>query len=439
MTKLRGIRYSLILLKIINFIAILFSSSLYLHATNYIIAKGQGYQLLEQLREIPSSPAQNFWISILLFGGVLLITFYRMRPGTQEWSVFDKWNILEILLMLGVMMSLSFSYNGIILLVFADIFYGSKEFSSSKDRRYWFAFILLSFIVLLVTNYDILSLVVQLPSLDAYIAFYPSSIRMLILFAKNALASLNMVVFIISLLFYILSVVAEHHRIEKELAMVSQVNTELNSYMALSEKIAEDRERKRIAREIHDTLGHALTGISAGIDAVGVLIDIDPGRAKTQLQSVSTVVRDGIKDVRGSLNKLRPGALEDHTLRDAVLKLVHEYQVISHLQVDLTYDWDEVDLDVMVEDTVFRVIQESMTNSVRHGHASHMQISFLVEDAYIMILQDNGVGFDHLQVGYGLKQMRERVSILGGRIEFANRNGFYTRIELPKEKGGNLL
>ena len=290
-----------------------------------------------------------------------------------------------------------------------------------------------------MTNYDILSLVVQLPSLDTYIAFYPSSIRMLILFAKNALASLNMVVFIISLLFYILSVVAEHHRIEKELEMVSQVNTELNSYMALSEKIAEDRERKRIAREIHDTLGHALTGISAGIDAVGVLIDIDPGRAKTQLQSVSTVVRDGIKDVRGSLNKLRPGALEDHTLRDAVLKLVHEYQAISHLQVDLTYDWDEVDLDVMVEDTVFRVIQESMTNSVRHGHASHMKISFLVEDAYVMILQDNGVGFDQLQVGYGLKQMRERVSILGGRIEFANRNGFYTRIELPKEKGGNLL
>ena len=209
--------------------------------------------------------------------------------------------------------------------------------------------------------------------------------------------------------------------------------------MALSEKIAEDRERKRIAREIHDTLGHALTGISAGIDAVGVLIDIDPGRAKTQLQSVSTVVRDGIKDVRGSLNKLRPGALEDHTLRDAVLKLVHEYQAISHLQVDLTYDWDEVDLDVMVEDTVFRVIQESMTNSVRHGHANYMKISFLVEDAYVMILQDNGVGFDQLQVGYGLKQMRERVSILGGRIEFANQNGFYTRIELPKEKGGKVL
>ena len=66
--------------------------------------------------------------------------------------------------------------------------------------------------------------------------------------------------------------------------MVSKVNTELNNYMALSEKIAEDRERKRIAREIHDTLGHALTGISAGLDAVGVLIDIDPNRAKEQVK-----------------------------------------------------------------------------------------------------------------------------------------------------------
>ncbi len=91
-----------------------------------------------------------------------------------------------------------------------------------------------------------------------------------------------MVLFIISLLFYIMNVLAENHEVEEELAMVSKVNTELNNYMALSEKIAEDRERKRIAQEIHDTLGHALTGISAGLDAVGVLIDIDPNRAKSR-------------------------------------------------------------------------------------------------------------------------------------------------------------
>ncbi|HCJ14251.1 MAG TPA: two-component sensor histidine kinase, partial [Erysipelotrichaceae bacterium] len=89
-----------------------------------------------------------------------------------------------------------------------------------------------------------------------------------------------------------------------ELDMVSQVNTELNSYVALTEKIAEDRERKRIAREIHDTLGHALTGIAAGVDACIVLIDSDVDRTKQQLKIVSGVIREGIGDVRRSLNKL---------------------------------------------------------------------------------------------------------------------------------------
>ena len=127
-----------------------------------------------------------------------------------------------------------------------------------------------------------------------------------------------MVLFIISLLFYIMNVLAENHEVEEELAMVSKVNTELNNYMALSEKIAEDRERKLIALEIHDTLGHSLTGISAVLDAVGVLIDIDPNRAKEQVKSVSDVVREVIQVGRGSLHRLGPGALEGVTLIDAL-------------------------------------------------------------------------------------------------------------------------
>ena len=134
---------------------------------------------------------------------------------------------------------------------------------------------------------------------------------------KNSLYALNMVLFIISLLFYIMNVLAENHEVEEELAMVSKVNTELNNYMALSEKIAEDRERKRIAREIHDTLGHALTGISAGLDAVGVLIDIDPNRAKEQVKSVSEVVREGIQDVRALST-----VLDRELLRDGPSKML---------------------------------------------------------------------------------------------------------------------
>ena len=430
----KSIFYSKIALMVINLVAIVYNASIYLFATNYVAAKGFSHSLLERLDAIPGSPSLIFWVSISLYGSLLLIMYYRERHPNQL-SVYDKATIIEILLMLVIFSVLHSSYNGLILLVFADIFYGSKEFNSSKDKKYWFSFLILSFGMLLLSNYDLMSLFIKLPSLDTYIRFYPESVRLLLLFGKNFLYSLNIVVFMISLLFYILSAITERHRIEEELRMASQANRELNSYLALSEKIAEDRERKRIAREIHDTLGHALTGISAGIDAVKVLVDIDTNRAKEQLNNVSVVVRDGIRDVRGSLNKMRPGALENNTLKEALIKIIREYEAISNLEIHLRYEWDNIDLDIAKEDIVFRVIQESITNSVRHGHAKTIWIDLLEEESYVMTIQDDGVGFDELHYGYGLKQMQERLMIIGGSVRFENRDGFYTHIEIPKIGG----
>ena len=420
---------------VINLFAIVYNASIYLFATNYVAAKGFSHSLLERLDAIPGSPSLIFWVSISLYACLLLVMYYRERHPNQL-SVYDKATIIEILLMLVIFSVLHSSYNGLILLVFADIFYGSKEFNASKDKKYWFSFIILSFGMLLLSNYNLMSLFIKLPSLDTYIRFYPEFVRFLLLFGKNFLYSLNIVVFMISLLFYILSAITERHRIEEELRMAFQANRELNSYLALSEKIAEDRERKRIAREIHDTLGHALTGISAGIDAVKVLVDIDTNRAKEQLNNVSVVVRDGIRDVRGSLNKMRPGALENNTLKEALIKIIREYEAISNLEIHLLYKWDNIDLDIAKEDIVFRVIQESITNSVRHGHAKTIWIELLEEEeAYVMTIQDDGVGFDELYYGYGLKQMQERLMIIGGSVRFENRDGFYTHIEIPKIGG----
>ena len=430
----KSIFYSKIALMVINLVAIVYNASIYLFATNYVAAKGFSHSLLERLDAIPGSPSLIFWVSISLYACLLLVMYYRERHPNQL-SVYDKATIIEILLMLVIFSVLHSSYNGLILLVFADIFYGSKEFNSSKDKKYWFSFIILSFGMLLLSNYDLMSLFIKLPSLDTYIRFYPESVRLLLLFGKNFLYSLNIVVFMISLLFYILSAITERHRIEEELRMASQANRELNSYLALSEKIAEDRERKRIAREIHDTLGHALTGISAGIDAVKVLVDIDTNRAKEQLNNVSVVVRDGIRDVRGSLNKMRPGALENNTLKEALIKIIREYEAISNLEIHLRYEWDNIDLDIAKEDIVFRVIQESITNSVRHGHAKTIWIELLEEESYVMTIRDDGIGFDELHYGYGLKQMQERLMIIGGSVRFENRDGFYTHIEIPKIGG----
>ena len=88
------------------------------------------------------------------------------------------------------------------------------------------------------------------------------------------------------------------------------------------------------------------------------------------------------------------------------------------------------------EDIIFRIIQETMTNALRHGHASHIEIHLFDEDEkYMIIMQDNGSGCKEIHYGYGLKQMHERVAILNGTIHFYSEEGFRTVVEIPKIGG----
>ncbi|MXQ49154.1 sensor histidine kinase [Streptococcus pneumoniae] len=433
MRRLQLVQISKYLLVFINFIAVIFYASVYLFSTQIIINQGDSHALLEQLISLPHRPDLIFISAVSLFFILMGLIFYRdylrAQKGTDFW---DKWVAGELLVALFLLVSLHFSYNGFLLLVFADVFYHSRDMYSLLEKRYWLVFILLSFGLLLVTDVNVLATIMPLPAIDTYISFLPVYLRISLIFIKNLLTSLNLIVFIISLISYIMFAIREKHNLEEEVRMVSQVNAELNSYVALTEKITEDRERKRISREIHDTLGHALTGISAGIDAVRVLVDINPDKAKEQLASVSDVVREGIVDVRRSLNKLRPDALEGRTLKDALCKVIKEYQEISQVDIVFSYEWETIDLSVAVEDIIFRVVQESITNSVRHGHASKVMIHLYEEEDFVMSIQDNGVGAEDITFGYGLMQMRERLAIIGGRIAFDGNDGFKTTIHIPK-------
>lgn len=424
--------YSFWTLVLINFLAVVYNAAIYLFATHYAISKGFAYSLLSQLEAVPKSPSLVFLATVFLYTGLLGI-FYHHQQQAQPFSIFDRLTMLEVFLTLALFFTLSMSYNGLFLVVFADVFYGSKEFAALKNRKYWVPLLGLS--LLLLTDYNLLSLFVASPSLVTYIRFCPPSLQVFLLFGKNFLFSINLLVFILSLIFSILETIQEKQKIEEELRLAAQANRELNSYLTLSEKIAEDRERKRIAREIHDTLGHALTGISAGLDAVRVLVDRDRIRAKEQLDNISVVVRDGIRDVRASLHKMRPGDLEHHSLKEALLKTIREYEALSNIEIVLDFQWDRIDLDIAKEDIVFRIIQESITNAVRHGHARSIRIELLERQDYVMIIQDDGVGFEELYYGYGLRQMEERLAIIGGRVHFENRNGFYTYVTIPRMGG----
>lgn len=420
------------ILIIINFCAILYHGLIFYFGTKIAEDTRMRRDLLEHLNSIPFSPKKMLYMSLIFYIFLVLIIYYRDRKQ-NNYSIYDKLSLVELALMLAILYSLRYSYNGVVLLVLMDIFYDSKEFQLTTDKKHYLVFALISLFTLLFTNYDLISSLINAVSIDPYIHMYPNKVHGLLIMGRQVIISLNLITFMIWLLLYILTALKEKQQIEAKLQLAAQANRDLENYMALSEKIAEDRERKRIARDIHDTLGHALTGISAGLDAVDVLVDNNPSLAKEQLRKISKAVRDGLSDVRRSLKNLRPTALENATLEEAMKNLCKEYEALSHLKIHFNYNWGDVDFEVVKEDSLFRIIQESITNTVRHGHAQNIWIDL---DAnmicYNLIIYDDGIGKNNIKMGYGLKQIKERVYALGGEIKFDGEKGFRIEITLPK-------
>lgn len=413
-----------------NFFMITCYAMIFMFSTNYIIANNLSRDFLSSLNYIPEDPGLIFFETLILFSCVIvLMNFFDHR--VKEYP-FENLLFLSIETILGffIMKSLYFSYNGIIYLIFCDALFRFKENKYVK----WLT-IPLS-LLLIISNYDFFNTLFPLVNADAYFEVYTSTTRGLLQVGINFLDIINLLFFILFLMIYIANEGQENERMTQELIMVHQVNHELENYAAVSEKIAEDKERKRLAREIHDTLGHALTGIAAGVDACIAMIDINPQATKKQLMVISKVVRQGIVDVRNSLNKLRPGALEQHGFKGAIENMIEEFTSVSDLTISLDYRLDKVDFENTKEDILFRVIQESVTNAVRHGDATHIDISLYIEDNSLYLkIQDNGQGCEEIHYGFGLKQMKERLGMINGKVAYDGHHGFLTIVTIPLQEG----
>lgn len=413
-----------------NFFMITCYAMIFMFSTNYIIANNLSRDFLSSLNYIPENPGLIFFETLILFSCVIvLMNFFDYR--VKEYP-FENLLFLSIETILGffIMKSLYFSYNGIIYLIFCDALFRFKENKYVK----WLT-IPLS-LLLIISNYDFFNTLFPLVNADAYFEVYTSTTRGLLQVGINFLDIINLLFFILFLMIYIANEVQENERMTQELIMVHQVNHELENYAAVSEKIAEDKERKRLAREIHDTLGHALTGIAAGVDACIAMIDINPEATKKQLMVISKVVRQGIVDVRNSLNKLRPGALEQHGFKGAIENMIEEFTSVCDLTISLDYRLDKVDFENTKEDILFRVIQESVTNAVRHGDATHIDISLYIEDNSLYLkIQDNGQGCEEIHYGFGLKQMKERLGMINGKVAYDGHHGFLTIVTIPLQEG----
>ncbi|HZQ88665.1 MAG TPA: GAF domain-containing sensor histidine kinase [Gaiellaceae bacterium] len=188
---------------------------------------------------------------------------------------------------------------------------------------------------------------------------------------------------------------------------------------------AQELERRRLARELHDETGQALTSILLGLRTVEDARGQDEQRAA--VAEVRDLVRSTLQDVRQLAVELRPKALDDFGLVAALERLTRNFAEQTEIKVAFESTLPPGRLPPEVETALYRIVQESLTNVVKHARASHVSIVLGRKGASVTaIIEDDGVGFDPARAredGLGLIGMRERVALVGGRLTVESRPG----------------
>lgn len=411
---------------ILNVIIVLFYVAVIAITTKYIIGNDLARSFLDKVMYMPTAPVYIISGSVGLLLCLAYCVYYREFNNIRNKTINYLYSLLEVVISVILIFLIYLSYNGIILFVFCDCMYHLK-----KGLKYQVLLVALGLIYLLA-NYEIVTYFYTLVNIEEYFLVYDASIRNCLIIIKRLLEGFNIILFIIFMIIYILKQIQENEYISKKLSMVAMINKKMQKYVIVTEKFGEKNERKRLARELHDTIGHALAGMAVGVDACITMIDKNPQLAKAQLKVISKAIRKGMKDVRNSLNKMRPDFLQQYRLKEAIEKMKEEISNVTDLKINLNYQIDETGFDTKIEDILFRVIQESITNSIRHGLATVVDINIYKENNLLCLkIKDNGKGCKAINCGFGLKQMVERVSQIRGDINFYSENGFTTEIKIP--------
>lgn len=206
----------------------------------------------------------------------------------------------------------------------------------------------------------------------------------------------------------------------------NELNRELMATQALLSEATKQAERVRIARNIHDLLGHHLTALTINLQ---VAARISEGEAQSKIQQCHDLAKLLLSDVREAVSEIR----EKSNLQ--LIKALHALvDNIPEMQVKLEYSQELQISNVMLADTLLRCVQEGITNTLKHGNASkfHVQLNQRQQTIHLL-MQDNGQGKAKFIPGNGIKGMQERVAELGGILNVnQTKQGFITMIELPE-------
>ena len=219
---------------------------------------------------------------------------------------------------------------------------------------------------------------------------------------------------------------------------LARANVQLARYATTLEQLAVSRERNRLARELHDTLAHTLSAVAVQLEATRSLWDSDPTSARDMLERSLAATREGLTEARRAIHALRAAPLEDLGLALAIRNLAESVAARADLSLDLQAPDQIGSLAPAVEQAVYRIAGEALTNVAQHADARHLTVWLgRVGGRLMLTVSDDGCGFDatalSLDGHYGLKGMRERAEMIGGELEIESQPGQGTIVRLAVE------
>ncbi|GLV54949.1 sensor histidine kinase YxjM [Dictyobacter sp. S3.2.2.5] len=227
---------------------------------------------------------------------------------------------------------------------------------------------------------------------------------------------------------------------------LEEAHRRLEQSVAQEQELAVLRERTRLAREMHDTLGHALVLIAVKLEAAQRLRERDPNRCNQELESTKAIARESMAGLRASIADLRSPVLEHERFQQVLERSVSELRRRAGLHVTYTLETDVTSLPEALEEVLWKVSQEALTNIEKHADATHVDLRIGQQgDQLTLLIHDDGIGLPgayykyredgHLvclspQGHYGLRGMFERVEHAGGRFAVRSTPGGGTSIEV---------
>jgi two-component system NarL family sensor kinase len=248
---------------------------------------------------------------------------------------------------------------------------------------------------------------------------------------RNAIISLVIISILIILTAFLLYY-RYRHRKQREMDAELLHQQELRNHAIID---AEEKERIRIARELHDGVGQQLSAVKMNLSAFDADFKLTDMTAQDRMTSLLTLVDDAVKEVRTVSHNMMPNALLRSGLVSAVRDFVHKISATDSMKVDLQVIGLNERLPSTTETTLYRILQECVSNIIKHADATKISIQLIKHDVHLnMLIEDNGNGFDTSKInsyeGIGLKNIISRVQYLNGEVQFDSMTGIGTTVNI---------